>query len=242
MGSPYFYLEPHLVLLTLLRAHYENPAIFSLDYDLVPDRKWPHQINQVLAGYHYAMSVVSGNSERVCLAGDSAGGTLMLSLLLSLGRSEDQEEKPGYAALLSPWVTLVSKGNSNTRSDFLNADSLHLYACQYVDTKDVTTAPASPGCCDDSKSWARAAPTHGFYFTYGSEEVLATEIKKLVKLLRSASIPVSVREEQGAVHAWVIANLFLADSYNSRIFGMQEVVKAIASNIPPVDKQATQLQ
>lgn len=238
MGSPFFYLEPHLVLLTLLRAHYQNPAIFSLDYDLVPDRSWPQQIKQVLTGYQYAISLASGNSERVCLAGDSAGGTLMLSLLLSLGKDrEGGEQKPGYAALLSPWVTLVSEGNRNTVSDFLNADSLHLYAREYADIKNINVPLASPGCCKDPQWWARAAPTHGFYFTYGSEEVLATEIKKLIKLLRSASVPVRVREEQGAVHAWVIANLFLADSYTSRVSGMQEVVKAVVSNIRPDEKR-----
>lgn len=238
MGSPYFYLEPHLVLLSLLQRHYQNPAVFSLDYDLVPDRKWPVQLDQVTAGYQFALSVASGDSARVCVAGDSAGGTLVLSLLLALAKKVGVNGiKPGYATLLSPWVTLVSPSNKDTKSDFLNFDTLHLYAGEYAGTTDNLYNPLiSPGCCKDLQWWASAAPLNGFYFSFGSEEVLSSEAKTLIQLLRKASVPVRVREEPGGVHAWVIANLFLCNTFEERIFGMQEVVKAIVSNIPPSAK------
>jgi acetyl esterase/lipase len=238
MGSPYFYLEPHLVLLSLLQKHYQNPALFSLDYDLVPDKTWPTQLEQVAAGYSYVLSLVSNNPDRVCLAGDSAGGTLVLTLLLQLAKQKDRQfPRPGFATLLSPWVTLITENNRDNDSDFLNADSLHLYASQYAGSSSNVDNPlVSPGSCKDTQWWKDAMPSNGVYITFGSKEILAPEMKSLIKLLRSASIPVSIREEQGAVHAWVIANLFLADSFEQRIFGMREVVKAIVSNIQPLEK------
>ena len=235
MGSPYFYLEPHLVLVSLLQQHYRNPALFSLDYDLAPDQQFPVQLQQVTAGYNFAVSVAGGNAGRVCVAGDSAGGTLILSLLLSLAKNSRQKPAiPGYATLLSPWVTLVTDGNKDTKSDFLNSRTLHLYANEYAGSAKKLSDPlVSPGCCKDLQWWASAAPLHGFYFSFGSEEVLAPEANVLIKLLRKASVPVRVREEPGGVHAWVIASLFLSDTFEERIFGMREVVKAIASNIKP---------
>ena len=235
MGSPYFYLEPHLVLLSLLQRHYDNPAIFSLDYDLVPDKQWPVQSEQVITGYQFALSLVHNDSSRVCLAGDSAGGTLILSLLLTLAKDGVYEKmRPGYAVLLSPWVTLVTENNRDTKSDFLNANSLRIYASEYAGTtKNLSNPLISPGCCKDLEWWMTAAPLNGFYFSFGSEEVLAPEAKELIRLLRKASIPTRVREEPGGVHAWVIASLFLSETFEERIFGMREVAKAIASNIHP---------
>ena len=237
MGSPYFYLEPHLVLLSLLQRKFKNPAIFSLDYDLVPDSMWPTQLDQVISGYNFALSLASNEPGRICVAGDSAGGTLVLSLLLTLAKDSKRKAlKPGYSVLLSPWVTLVAAGNQDTRGDFLNSDSLHLYAREYAGTeKNLKDPIVSPGLAD-LDWWASAAPTNGFYFSFGSEEVLAREAHRFIKLLRKASIPVRVREEPGGVHAWVIASLFLSNTFEERIFGMSEVVKAIGYNIPQLSK------
>lgn len=52
MGSPYFYLEFLITLLTYLKSPtHPNPAIFALTYTLVPDAHYPTQINEALAGY-----------------------------------------------------------------------------------------------------------------------------------------------------------------------------------------------
>ena len=234
MGSAQFYLEPLLVLFALLKkGQYRNPAVFALEYDLVPDQTWPTQAIQTMTGYRYVLSLVSGDASRVCVAGDSAGGTLVLSLLLSLAKDKESETlRPGYATLFSPWVTLISENDRDTRSDFLNTDSLHLYASQYARTPENLNNPiVSPGCCTDLSWWRKAAPTNGFYITYGSEEVFGPEIRLLVRRLRKGGIGVRVKEEPGEVHAWVIARLFLADTMEERLLGMEEVVKAIETNI-----------
>ena len=238
MGSAYFYLEPLIVLHTLLQRHYRHPAVFALDYDLVPDSVWPTQVTQVTEGYHHAVALVGGDCGRVCVSGDSAGGTLVLSLLLKLsfGRREELfDVMPGFAALLSPWVTLVSENNRNTRSDYLNAETLQLYGNQYAGSPElVCDQQVSPGCCTN-KMWLKAAsPQQGLYIAYGSEEVLGPEIRILVRRMRKAGVRVSVREEPGAVHAWVIASLFLAGGKAERLSGMNDVVKAIAANIRPL--------
>jgi acetyl esterase/lipase len=52
------------------------------------------------------------DSSRICLSGDSAGGPLILSLLLHYGLTDRwRDDRPGLAVLLSPWVTIVSPQN-----------------------------------------------------------------------------------------------------------------------------------
>ncbi|MCJ1389406.1 hypothetical protein MMC18_002263 [Xylographa bjoerkii] len=230
MGSAYFYLEPLLALLTLMQPHWRNPVIFALDYDLVPDKCYPVQLSQAKAGYEYVLStLVNGEAESVVVAGDSAGATLILSLLLYLAAEPNNEDrKPGFATLISPWVSLVSENNRDTASDFLSAASLHLYGSQYARKKQYLSDPlVSPGSCRYLDWWQRAAPCHGFYITFGGEEVLGPETRELISRLKKAKVRVMVNEEPGLIHAWAIARLFLEESSEERTKGMRQLAAAI---------------
>src|SRR5438552_18969808 len=74
MGSSYFYLEFLLICYSQLKsAGYKNPAIFALEYTLVPEGVYPTQLNQALAGYKYVYSRADNDSSKICISGDSAG-------------------------------------------------------------------------------------------------------------------------------------------------------------------------
>lgn len=73
MGSTYFYLEFLLSWLSLLKVSgYRNPAIFSIEYTLVPDSSFPTQLDEMVAGYEHVVEMACDPSI-VCVAGDSAG-------------------------------------------------------------------------------------------------------------------------------------------------------------------------
>ena len=142
MGSSYFYLEFFLALLSCLSLNFNNPAILSLEYSLVPDASHPTQLHQAIAGYRYLQSLASPS--KIVVSGDSAGASLVLSLLLYLGNKRSGISNgglapelflPGMAVLISPWVTLISPKDRNTASDYLDADNLHQYAKQYAGAK-----------------------------------------------------------------------------------------------------------
>ncbi|KAL8999923.1 MAG: hypothetical protein Q9169_001329 [Polycauliona sp. 2 TL-2023] len=241
MGSNYFYLEFLTAWLTLLRdAGYQNPAIFALEYTLVPDERYPVQLEQTLAGYDHVCSIVKDPS-RVCLAGDSAGATLQLSLLLHMSKlSEPGKRRPGFAVLISPWATLVTPKNRDTPSDYLNADSLHLYGRQFAGTQANLKDPlVSPGVCKDRDWWLRASPSGGYCFMYGSEEVFGPEVRDLIALLRRSGCAVRVREEPGQVHAWPVVSLFLADTQGERTKGLRDLTKVITQVIDPQPVQVS---
>lgn len=233
MGSSYFYLEFLLVWLTLLKnAGYHNPALFALDYTLVPEATYPTQIQEALAGYKYVLSLVTDPS-RIVVSGDSAGATLILSLMLYVsGYSSIKDKMPGLAVVISPWSTIISSKNKNTRSDYLNAESLHLYGSQYIGKNgSENNALVSPGRCDDLAWWQRASPSQGWYFIYGAEEVFAPEAKDLVAKLQRAAVEVDEYEEPDWIHAWPVVKLFLCNKQEERQSGLRNIVKFISERI-----------
>ncbi|KAJ2972806.1 hypothetical protein NUW58_g9105 [Xylaria curta] len=242
MGSSYFYLEFLLAWLELLKkAGYENPSIFALEYTLVPDDNFPRQLEEAIAGYDHVLSMV-GDPEKVCVSGDSAGATIVLSLLLHIADRDCHADmmgeigkwhlaKPALAVLLSPWVTLVSDRHHNTESDYLDTRHLHIYAEEYTGgTVSSNDCLLSPGQCRDISWWHRACPLHGLFVEYGNEEVFAREIGALVQFLKRGGINITSRGEFGGIHAWPVASLFLSES-DKRLKGLKAIVRDIRENI-----------
>ena len=256
MGSASFYLEFLMAWVTILRdgvasephgsgnsrRNFENPALFALDYSLVPTETFPTQLEETIKGYEYVLSTINSpsstgvktskypegskgrDSPPIVVSGDSAGATLVLSLLLRLAqnRTSTQPGKalppPRFAALISPWSSLISPRNADTSSDYLNANSLHLYAGQYLQKSNVpslksTGGPygvslaeiASPGSLFDDNSqhlemWRAASPTNGYYIIHGVEEVFAPETRRLVSTLKTASSGIADEKPDTAVN------------------------------------------
>ena len=233
MGSAYFYLEFLFAWVSLLKdAGYDNPALFALEYTLVPEATYPTQVQQALAGYKYVLSIVDGPSY-ICVSGDSAGATLILSLLLCLSDySALRNKMPGLAVIISPWAAIISSKNQNTQSDYLNAESLHLYGSQYIGTKaTVNDALVSPGRCKDLSWWRRASPTAGWFFIYGAEEVFAPETRDLIDVLKRADVNVAEHEEKGWVHAWPVVKLFLCNTQEDTQSRLQSIVRVTKQRI-----------
>lgn len=248
MGSSYFYLEYLLSWTHLLHiSGFKNPAILALEYTLVPEAHYPAQLNQALAGYNYILQNLVP-STRVCVAGDSAGATIMLSLLLHLSQktSTPPTSRPAMAIMISPWTTLDTPQHKNTPSDYLDSSSLSLYAKQYASTDELLHDPlVSPGECSDINSWKRAMPSRGFFFMWGKEEVFAPEIRKMLCLLRKVvkqddfvngesgkKGPVVEGEEAvGGIHAWPVASLFLSSTTEFRLKGLRSIVARIRERL-----------
>ncbi|KAK3956871.1 alpha/beta-hydrolase [Pseudoneurospora amorphoporcata] len=247
MGSAYFYLEFLLTWLSVLSSSgFENPAIFALDYTLVPDASYPTQIQETIEGYRYVLKVAR-DPAIVCVSGDSAGATLILSLLLHLSCKDPRAKRygvglpmPGQAVLISPWTTLVSPRHTNTTSDYLDAEQLSRYGRQFSGSKISWSDPlVSPGCCHDATWWRRASPSNGIFIAYGEEEVFAPEIHDLVARLTQAGLRVASEVEPGGIHAWPVASLFLSTAREKRLKGVNDLTTEIRKRLYGCDAAKT---
>ncbi|KAG6033640.1 hypothetical protein E4U41_006849 [Claviceps citrina] len=238
LGSCYFYLEFLLAMHhLLLKARFRNPAIFALEYSLVPEKRHPTQVNQVVLGYRHILQEVK-DASKVCIAGDSAGGTLTLSLLCEL-RNRTNSHKvngstilavPRLAVLISPWITLVSNIHYPSRVDYLERDRLWVYAKAYAGSM-VHDPSASPGLCDDGHLWKVVSPERGYFVIYGEEETLAPDAEAFIYRQRLNGIEIDAIEVKGGIHAWPVASLLLSRTPERRLQGLESIVRQIRQKI-----------
>lgn len=99
VGSAFGY-QPHAGAL----AAAAQTGVLVPDYRLAPEHPFPAALDDALSAYHWLLEQ-GVPPERVTVAGDSAGGGLVMSLLLTLKRQ--REPSPGAAVLFCPWVDLA---------------------------------------------------------------------------------------------------------------------------------------
>lgn len=88
-----------------------------LDYPLAPEHPFPAAIDKCLAAYHWLLAQGT-QAKDIVIAGDSAGGNLVMALLQRL--KVDDHPLPSCAILLSPFLDLSLSGSSvlsNARKD-----------------------------------------------------------------------------------------------------------------------------
>jgi acetyl esterase/lipase len=90
---------------------------------LAPEYKYPSQLIEVLAGYHYLVNNLGIPPSKIVVVGESAGGALATSFLLHLARPSpdinlpeelgETPAQPGGAFLISPEVAFASLSTSS---------------------------------------------------------------------------------------------------------------------------------
>jgi acetyl esterase/lipase len=96
MGSPAFYLPFLHALVRELRAQgFARPAVFAPAYGLVPEARFPTQLEDVRRAWAYVVRRAAPGA-KVGVAGDSAGAGLVLGMVLQLADAHDIR-KPDFA-------------------------------------------------------------------------------------------------------------------------------------------------
>ncbi len=99
VGSAFGY-QPHAGAL----AAAAQAGVLVPDYRLAPEHPYPAAVQDAVSAYRWLLDQ-GVEADRIVVAGDSAGGGLAMSLLLTLKR--DREPYPGGAVLLCPWLDLT---------------------------------------------------------------------------------------------------------------------------------------
>jgi epsilon-lactone hydrolase len=160
-------------------------TIFAPDYRLAPEHPFPAALDDALASYR-ALLAQGYAPERIAVAGDSAGGGLVLSLCLRL-RSEGLAQ-PACVVVISPWADLTLSRLAPVADDaLLRAAWLNQGAAAYLQGHSVNDPLVSPLLAD----LAGLPPT---LIQAASKEILRDDSRRLAEILSADGVSVIHRE------------------------------------------------
>lgn len=90
-------------------THASGVRALSINYRLAPENPFPAGLEDCIAAYDWLMQV-GGSSDKIVIAGDSAGGNLALALLIAL--RDAGTPLPAGAVAISPATDLAFTGES----------------------------------------------------------------------------------------------------------------------------------
>ncbi len=181
--------------------------VFAPDYRLAPEHPFPAAVEDVIAAWRGLLAAVPG---RAVVAGDSAGGTLALALMLAL--RDAGAMLPGGAALFSPGTDLAGTGDSmrtNARRDamFLS-DAIRHLADAYLGGADPRTPLASP-------LYADLAGLPPLLIHVGEREILRDDSTRLAERARAAGVAVDLHVWPVVPHVWQFAHATVPEARRS---------------------------
>jgi len=171
-------------------------AALALDYRLAPEHPFPAAVDDALASFRFLLG--RGISPgRVALAGDSAGGGLVVAAMLAI--REAGLPQPGCGWCISPWVDMEAIGE--TMSSKAAADptvqraGLLDMAKMYLSGAD----PRSPLAAPIYGNLSGLAP---LMIQVGACETLLDDALRLAKIGGAADVRVDLQIWPEMIHVW----------------------------------------
>jgi acetyl esterase/lipase len=180
--------------------------VLAVDYRWAPEEPFPAALDDCVGGYRWLIGEGGGTPRNVVLVGDSAGGNLVVAMLLAL--KERKETLPAAGVCISPIFDLALTGDSVTtraaRDPMILASSLQKCSAAYRGNSDPRHPLMSPLYGDLS-----GLPP--LLLQCGSEEMLRDDSARLAAKAKAAGVDVTFEEWDEMVHVWHLFADRLAD-------------------------------
>ncbi len=168
----------------------------ALHYRLAPEHPFPAPVEDTVAAYRFLLSE-GLHPGRIALAGDSAGGGLVVAALVAIRDAGLPQPACGWA--ISPWVDMEGVGDSiadnAARDPTVTKAVLLEMAGHYLGGADPRAPLAAPIYAD----LAGIAP---LLIQVGSVEILLDDAIRLARVAGMADVPVTLQIWPEAPHVW----------------------------------------
>lgn len=180
----------------------------SVNYSLAPELPYPTALNEVLAAYQWLLEQ-GYNGKDIVLGGDSAGGTLALSLLHKL--RDSKLPMPACVFVMSPATdaTLEKASFENKSKDFyINLDTLLFFVKSYFGNTPANDPVASPllGSLKGFPPLLMHADTN---------EVMYNDTARFAAKARKEGVDVTLYESEDLFHVWHIFARYIPEAKQS---------------------------
>jgi monoterpene epsilon-lactone hydrolase len=199
-------IESHRPLTAPLAECFDG-LVLSIDFRLAPEHPFPAAVEDALAGYRYLLE--RGHlPEEIAIAGDSAGGGLVLGVMGAL-RSQGLP-MPAAGWLISPWSDLTHSGE--TISGNAGTDPM-VFVSTLTESRGIYLSGAAA-----DHPYAHVGPGNAQSFPPLLIQVSATEILlddalRIARLTSLDGVAVTLEIWPAMVHVW---HLFSRDLQEAR--------------------------
>lgn len=226
-GGGYYFCSPRthrsIVFGLATRA---NAAIFSLDYRLAPEHRFPAALDDATAAYRQLLAngIAPGS---IVIAGDSAGGGLALATLVALKEAGDP--LPAGGLLFSPWTDLATTGASLRTNDSVDpmfcGAAIQRAAQIYLGDASPTDPYASP-------LYAGFQGLPPLFLMAGSTEVLLDDSQRVADKARAAGVECELEVWKKMPHVWPMFAPFIPEA-NRALDRAAAFVQRVTSRATP---------
>ncbi len=169
--------------------------VLLIDYRLAPEHPYPAALEDAVTAYQWLINECGLESRYIAIAGDSAGGNLVINTLVSLRNAE--EALPSAAFVISPYVDLARTGKTfqtKAQVDLLvTHELLKTINAMYLPSGDFQNPSVSPLYADLSK-------LPPMLIHVGTEEILLDDALRLARQAALADVAVELKVWSGMIH------------------------------------------
>jgi epsilon-lactone hydrolase len=181
-------------------ARASQARALALDYRLAPEHPFPAAVEDATAAYRWLIAQ-GYKPGKIVVAGDSAGGGLVLAALIAL--RDAKAELPACAVPISPWTDMEGTGASmktNAAKDPMVAPSgsnggLFNMAKAYIGSADPKNPLASPLHAD-----YKGIPP--LLIQVGGTETLLDDSTRVAEKAKAAGVKVDLEVWDEMIHVW----------------------------------------
>lgn len=166
------------------------------EYGLAPENPFPAAVDDSVTVYGYLIEEKHYKPTSIILMGESAGGGLVLALLLAL--KERQMPMPAAAVALSPWADLTCSGESYTtknKRSLAPLNSWFVFSKHYAGSNDLTNPLISPLFGD-------LAGLPPILINAGTDDELFDDGRRFYLKAKEQGVEISFTAGEGMVHCY----------------------------------------